>query len=112
MRILALLALLFALSSWTGCTSPQVSGKSSAPEISINESGIVTFDNQQLQPGKIASALRAAGFRRTQEIKILIPDNPDRAVMKTVSAELVRSGFTRTVFVKKRKAIATLSKPQ
>ena len=112
MRILALFALLFTLSSLTGCTSPQVSGKSTAPEISITESGAVTFNNHLLKPGQIAPALRSAGFRRTQEIKILIPDNPDRAVMKTVSAELVRSGFTRTVFVKKRKAIATLSKPQ
>ena len=112
MRILILTALLLSFAPWTGCLSSRVIENTRVPEITIDEVGIVTFNGEQLRPGKIASAIKSAGFRNTQEVNILIPDNPDRAVMQSVSADLVRGGYTRTVFVKNRKASATLAKPK
>lgn len=112
MRIPTLLLLLAALSAGTGCTTTAVVDSSKTPEIVIDESGSLSFNDKQLKPGKIASALKSAGYKKTQEINILIPDQPDQKLMRSVSAELVRSGFTRTVFVTKRKATATLAKPR
>jgi hypothetical protein len=78
------------------------------PEIVIAESGQITLNKKRVELGRIASAVKSAGFERTQEINILIPDNPDRKLMSTITAELVRSGYTRTVFVKNRKATAVV----
>jgi len=112
MRILALVALLFALSSWTGCTTSEAAGKSKAPDITIDESGIITFKDQQVQLGKIASALKSAGVKKSQVINIQIPEHFDRTVMRQISTELVvKNGYTHTFFVTKRKAVAT-TKPQ
>ncbi|MEI7903531.1 MAG: hypothetical protein WCK89_25100 [bacterium] len=80
------------------------------PEIAIEENGTITFNNELVVPGKIAAAVKSAGFARTQEVNILIPDKPDHAMMRAVSAELVRNGYTRTVFVKNRKATAVVPK--
>ena len=103
------LALAFAaLTCWNGCTTSRVIEKSRVPEIVIDESGAISLNKKRIEPGRVASAVRAAGFERTQEVNILIPDKPDRAVMRAVSAELLRSGYTRTVFVKNRKATAVV----
>ncbi len=115
MRIHSLWSLALACTAlllWNGCISSRVIEKSRVPEIVIDDSGAITFNNRRLEPGKIANTLRSAGIERTQEVNILIPDKPDRAIMRTVSAELVRSGYTRTVFVKNRKASAVVPKPQ
>lgn len=100
-----------ALLCWNGCTSSRVIENTRVPEITIDESGVIFFNNESVKLGRIASAVKSAGFERAQEVNILIPDNPDRKVMSEVSAELVRNGYTRTVFVKKRKASATVPKP-
>lgn len=112
MRTHVLLTLFLMLSAWTGCTTTATVDSAQTPEIVIDESGRLTCNNKQLQLGKIAAALRSAGYKKTQEINILIPDPPDQKLMRSVSAELVCSGYTRTVFVTKRKATATLAKPK
>ncbi len=108
--ILSFALVITAFLCWNGCTSSRVIKNTRVPEITIDESGTVFFNKERMKPGKIVSAVKAAGFERTQEVTILIPDNPDRAVMGTVSAELVRGGYTRTIFVKKRKASAVVPK--
>lgn len=112
MRIPFLLLLFAALSFWSGCTTTASVDSAKTPEIVIDESGRVSLNDKQLKPGKIAAALKSAGYRKTQEINIQIPDQPDRTLMRSVSGELVRSGYTRMAFVKKRKATATLVNPQ
>jgi len=105
---LTLALFLIASSVWNGCTTSRVIENTRVPEITLDEFGVITFNNKRLEPGKIAEAVRAAGFKREQEVNILIPDNPDRAIMLSVSSELLQSGYTRTIFVKNRKASSTV----
>ena len=112
MRKLVLLALFIAVSSWTGCTTTAMVNSAKTPEIVIDDVGIISLNDKQLKPGKIAAALKAAGYKKTQEINILIPNQADHTLMRSVSAELVHGGYTRTVFVKKRKATASVATPQ
>jgi hypothetical protein len=100
-----------ALLLWNGCTTSRVIENSRVPEIVIDDYGAITFNKERVELGRIASAVKAAGFTRTQEVNILVPDKPDRKIMSAVSSELVRSGYTRTVFVKNRKATAVVKKP-
>jgi hypothetical protein len=110
MRFFSLLACVLCLSAGGGCTSSRVIENTRVPEITVDETGIITFNGEHLPPDKVVAAVRHAGFVHTQEINILVPDNPDRKLMQTLSAELVRGGYTRTVFLKGRKATATLQK--
>ena len=109
-EILFLTAFSAALSCWTGCASSRVIENTRVPEIVITESGAITFNDERIEVAKIASAIKSAGFEHTQEVNILIPDKPDRSIMKAVSGELVRNGYTRTIFVKNRKASAVVPK--
>lgn len=108
--VLSLALAISALLCWNGCTTSRVIEKSRVPEIVIDESGVITFNKERVMPGKIAAAVKSAGFSRQQEVNILVPDKPDRKLMASVSAELVRSGYTRTIFVKSRKATAVVPK--
>ena len=79
----------------------------------IDEAGVITFNSQQVQLGKLASALKSAGIGKTQVINIQIPEHFDRTVMRQISTELVvKNGYTHTFFVTKRKATATLVTPK
>lgn len=105
--------LLFAVScAWHGCTTSRVIENTRVPEITLDEAGAITFNGKRLEPGKVAAAVRAAGFKREQEVNILIPDNPDRTLMRALSVELVQSGYTRTIFVKNRKTSSTVPQPR
>ena len=111
MRNIVNVALLLVLTLWTGCATQKVVGTSKSPVLVIEDSGTVTFNHQPIQPSDVGAALKSAGYKKSQEINILVPDKPDRAAMKAVSADLVRHGYNRTVFVKNRKAYATITKP-
>jgi len=106
--VLLLPVFLTSLAFWGACSSSRVIENTRVPEIVIDESGIITFNSKRLELGKIASAVKSAGFEHAQEINILIPDKADRSLMRAVSGELVRNGYTRTVFVKNRKATAVV----
>ena len=102
--VLSLTLAFTALTCWNGCTSSRVIENSRVPDIVIDESGAITVNKKRVELGRIGAAVKSAGFERTQEVNILIPDNPDRKLMSAISAELVRSGYPRTIFVKNRKA--------
>ena len=113
MRIRALFALLVVLCLWTGCTSTNVAGKAKAPEITIDASGVITFNDKQLPLGKVGAALKSAGVKKTQVVTIQIPEHYDRAAMRQISAELVvKNGYIHTLFVTKRKATASITEPK
>jgi len=99
---------LAACFSGAGCTTSRVIENSRVPEIVIDEYGAITFNEKALKLGEIADAVKSAGFERSQEVNILIPDKPDRKVMRAVTAELVGHGYTRTIFVKNRKTSAVV----
>ncbi len=109
--VLSFLILLSAFSCWCGCTTSRVIENTRVPEIFIDESGTIIFNNERVELKKIAAAVKAAGFEKTQEVNILIPDNPDRALMRDISRELIVHGYTRTIFVKNRKATAVVPSP-
>ncbi len=96
----------------TGCLSSKVVMDSRVPVLEIDDSGNVTFNEKSVKFGKIASALRSADIPRSAEIHIMVPDHPDRNAMQKVSGELIYGGYTRTVFVKKRKALSELAAPK
>ena len=109
MRVLQRLALLSALVLAGGCSTFQGNDAASSSPVAIDDAGTVTVDQRAVKLDELASALRSAGYRKTDAVVVQIPDAPDRAVMKQVSAELAKGGFTRAVFTKKRKASATVS---
>lgn len=110
MRIILCLTLLLAVVFCSGCATQTVVGTTKSPELTIDETGVVILNHQRIQPDAISSALRSAGYKKSQEIHILVTENPDRAAMKAVSADLVRHGYKRTVFVKIRKASSAVTK--
>jgi biopolymer transport protein ExbD len=101
-------ALLLAACALTGCLSERVIENTRVPEIEIDASGAITFNGDPVKLGKVAAAIRSAGFRREQEINIRVPERVDPVIRNALCAELVRSGYTRTIFVKERKASATV----
>ncbi|MDD2600957.1 MAG: hypothetical protein PHO37_17325 [Kiritimatiellae bacterium] len=101
-----LLLLIFALCG-VSCTTSTVIQDTRVPEVEIDSAGQIWIHNQRVEVGKIGKTLRSAGFQREQEVNILIPNEPDRMLMKAVSANLVRSGFTRSAFVKAKSATST-----
>ena len=96
------------LAGGIGCTTSRVIENTRVPEIVIDEHGKITFNNKPVEVRKLAAAIKAAGFEKTQEVNILIPEKADRALMRAVSSELVLKGYTRTIFVKNRKAYSAV----
>ncbi len=88
----------------TACTTSRVIENTRVPEVEIDTSGTIWMNNRRVELGKIGKTLRSTGFRREQEVNILIPEDPDRRLMQAVSADLVRSGFTRSAFIKAKSA--------
>jgi hypothetical protein len=110
-RHLRLFFSVFALSVLTvGCTTSRVIENTRVPEIVIDEYGGISVNGKPTRLGRVTSSVKAAGFTRDQEVNILIPENPDRKLMRAVSGELVAGGYTRTVFVTNRKASAVIPK--
>lgn len=106
--LLFLFTSLILLVGGTGCTTSRVIENTRVPEIVIDAHGKITFNNKTVEVKKLAAAIKSAGFEKTQEVNILIPEKPDRALMRAVSSELVLNGYTRTIFVKNRKAYSTV----
>ncbi|MFA7173369.1 MAG: hypothetical protein WC340_08140 [Kiritimatiellia bacterium] len=94
-----LLILAFTLCGLS-CTTSKVIQDTRVPEVEIDSASQIWIHNRRVEVGKIAKTLRSAGFRREQEVNILIPNQPDRTLMKAVSSDLVRGGFTRSAFIK------------
>jgi hypothetical protein len=103
-----LLILLFCCALAGGCVTHRVISNTRKPEIVIDDYGRISLSGKTVERGKIAKAVRSAGFTQDQEINILIPDRPDRGLMASVAGELVKGGYKRTVFVKNRRAAGTL----
>ena len=100
---------LLLLTCVTGCSSTRVIENTRIPEITIDEYGAILVRDKSVTKEKLASAIKAAGFIRDQEVNILIPDNVDRSLMRFVAGELARCGYPRMIFVKNRKASAIIS---
>lgn len=101
--------LMLAACALAGCTSTRVIENTRVPEIVVDEFGSIRFNGESLKLGQVASAVRGAGCRREQEINILIPERLDETLRKSLCAELVRGGYTRTIFIKNRKATARVT---
>ncbi|MBQ9431575.1 MAG: hypothetical protein IJU44_08480 [Kiritimatiellae bacterium] len=103
------LALMFT----AGCVADRVIENTRVPELEISEFGTITLNGETVALENLAKAMRKAGFEKSQEVNVLIPDRPDRNLMKRVSSELiVKAGYTRTVFVKKRRALSNVPDPK
>lgn len=98
----AVVAAVMACAVWSGCVSSRVIEDTRTPELKISESGTVTFHGEQVALGKVARALKSAGVKHDQEVNILVPGMPDKALMGRVAGELRMAGFTRVVFMTSR----------
>lgn len=108
LRIFSLILMVSAFG--TGCKTSRVIENTRVPEIVIDEYGGISINGNPTKLGRITAAVKSAGFSRDQEINVLIPENPDRSLMRAISGELVLGGYTRTVFITNRKASAVIPK--
>ena len=88
----------------SGCISSRMVENTRVPEISVDSYGAITFDNERVDLKRLAGKVRAAGISREQEVNILVPANFDRSLRNKIYSEMIRKGYTRTVFVTQRKA--------
>lgn len=107
--VLFLLSMLLAFGTGTGCMTSHVVENTRVPEIVIDEQGKIFFNEKEVGLKKVASALKSEDVETDQEINILIPEKPDRALMRAISGELLKRGYSRTIFVKNRKATSSVS---
>ncbi|MBO7654336.1 MAG: hypothetical protein J6U40_05390 [Kiritimatiellae bacterium] len=100
--------LVFLMGLAMGCVSHRVIEDTRKPELEITEFGILLVNGERVERGRLVKAMKRAGFTYDQEVNILVPDRPDRQLMKSVTGELVRGGYKRHVFVKNRRAMSDL----
>lgn len=106
----SLVFIIFSLIFCSSCSTTRVVSNTRTPEVRIEASGIIRVGDRQVNPGKIGKALKSAGFSKDQEIKVLISDKNDRALMQAVSSDLVMSGFMRPIFITNKITESTTKK--
>ena len=89
------------------CTTSRVIENTMVPDVEIDSNGEIWVRDRSVKVGKVGRKLRSAGFRREQTVNILIPDQPDTALMKAVASDLAVHGFSRTAFIKNKSATST-----
>jgi len=80
------------------------------PDIIIDRFGDVTFQGKRIKPEEAASAVIAAKIPKTKKIRILVPQQRDHALMRTVADNLLWAGYA-TLFVTDEKATSTKKEP-
>jgi len=98
MRLFILMSVCFAVVLGTGCTTSRVVEDSRAPDIVIDRFGDVTFAGKRVEPDQIAKAVVDAKIPRTHQLRILVPEQRDHLLMRTITDNLRRAGY-RMVFV-------------
>lgn len=98
---LARISILLSLSALlcASCTTSRVVGDTGKPQVEVESSGIIWVGERQVEIGKIGKALRSAGFKKGEAIKVLVRDKSNRALMRAISSDLVMSGYMRPVFI-------------
>jgi biopolymer transport protein ExbD len=77
------------------------------PDIIINKFGDITFHGKRVTPERVASVVISAKIPKTKKIRILVPEQRDHVLMRTITDNLLQAGYV-PVFVtdQKGKAIA------
>jgi biopolymer transport protein ExbD len=110
--ILLFSSLLFAgLFFGTGCVTSRMIEDTRVPEITVDDFGAITFNNARVELDRLSRTVRAAGITREQEVNIRVPEKFDAALRKRIYAEMLRGGYTRTIFVTDRKASSFVVEP-
>ena len=95
---------LAALLCCTGCVTSRVIEDVSAPEITVDAYGTITFNNERIELDRLVKTIKSAGITREQEVNVLVPNNFDRTLRDRIYVTLRRGGYTRTIFITKRKS--------
>lgn len=103
------LALLAAGLGGSGCVSSRLIEDTRVPEITVDSFGAITFGNERVELAKLSKAVRSAGIKRDQEVNILIPENFDRMLRNRIYSEMLRGGYSRTIFITDRKATSAIT---
>jgi hypothetical protein len=109
------ISFLFSLSAFAallcgpGCVNTRVIENTRTPEIVVDAFGAITFNDKRIELKKLARAVKAAGITRDQEVNILVPERFDPALRSQIYAEMLRGGYTRTIFVTSRKATSLVT---
>jgi len=96
--------LLAALFFGPGCVSSRIIEDTRPPEITVDGFGAITFNGARVELDRLSRTVKAAGITRNQEVNIRVPDNFDTTLRQRIYAEMLRGGYTRTIFVTDRKA--------
>ncbi|MDA3923160.1 MAG: hypothetical protein PF904_00480 [Kiritimatiellae bacterium] len=105
-----MMIVLIAANCCMSCTTSRVIENSRIPEVEIDTFGKIWINDKPVKLGKIGRTLQHAGFRREQEVNILVADTRDRRTMRAVTSDLVKRGFTRSVFITNKSATSSIKK--
>ncbi len=109
MRRSALFALAAAAILSGGCAHEQFITDAQHPEIAVSEMGTVTYRGRVVEAEDLPGMLKDSGLTRQDTIHIHIPSGTtDYRMPYHVMGQLVKNGFTRTVFVEDRKSSSSV----
>ena len=107
MRFLSVLAFWSAVFLGAGCTTSRVVEDTRTPGIVIDQFGGITFNGKRIEADQVAPAVVSAKIPRTEKIRILVPEQRDYVLMRTITDSLRKVGYM-TVFVTDKKVTAGL----
>lgn len=94
----------------TACVSSRLISDTRVPEVIVDNFGGITFAGQTVELARLGRTIRAAGIKKDQEVNILAPKNLDPTLRGQIYGSMLRSGYTRTIFITERKASAYVPK--
>jgi len=103
-----LMVVFIAATCCISCTTSRVIEDTRKPEVVIDTYSKIWINDKPVVLGKIGRTLRSSGFRREQEVNVLVADPHDRRTMQAVTSDLVKSGFTRSVFITNKAATSSV----
>ena len=88
-----------------GCATEHYVTDARHPEVSITESGGVTYRGKFVKPEDLPGLLKDSGLTKRDTIRIHVPDNlHDMQLPGRVYEILLRNGFTRSILLSDRKS--------
>lgn len=111
-KIVVALLTAIALTVTTGCVNSHVIKDTTEPDITVDDFGAITFKGKRIELENLARAVKSAGIKRNQEVNILVPERFDTMRRNQIYSQMLRGGYTRTIFVTDRKATSYIVSPK
>ena len=111
MRFFSVLSFFCAVFFCAGCTTSRVIEDTRTTEIIIDRFGDVTFQGKRVAPDQVAAALASAKVPKAKKIRILVPQQRDHLLMRTVADNLTDAGYRPPMFATDKITSADLKTP-